>query len=123
MSVAPLITKGFGSDPRIITIGFNPSGVTPTPTPEPDIVIRGGRSSIKKRKEDCDEYLIKACLLEVNKILQSHSVDSKNIYRILKEHGISVRAKTEEISHSKSVIYEIHINDIKINEWELKWKI
>ena len=116
MSVAPLITKGFGSDQRIITIGFNPA-VTPTPTPEPDaIIIRGGRSSIKKRKEECDEYLITACLLEVNKILQSHSADSKNIYRILSEHGISVRAIAEEISHSKSELYEIIIDDIKIND-------
>jgi len=113
MSVAPLITQGFGlSRQRILTKGFNPDE-EPTPAIE-DVIIRGGRSSIKKR-DRCDEYLITACLLEVNKSLHS-GVPMSRLFKVLKESEIRIGAKKTEISHSKSKIYEIFIDRLKINE-------
>jgi len=87
MSVSPLVTRGFGSSPKIVTIGFGgiPAPAPPAPTPSVVIIDHNGGASFRSKRDYhpqakkpwIDTFKIEATLYSVNGEILDNQVTEK----------------------------------------------
>ena len=112
-SPSPLVTRGFGSNPMLVTQGFSvPTAVTPAVV-EVDVESPRGRSRKKRRREEKEEYTMSVYLSSVNGVFVDKSEITKKNY-IINENDIAVRVMPEKLIYRKSAPYKIIISDIRI---------
>ena len=112
--VAPLITRGMGANPRLLTRGMG-GAVTTTIA-----VIRSTIKGSRRVYQDIyDQYKITACLLEVNgKELVKPIVNT--IEKFYDNKEIDVQAKPLNLIFKKNKLIEVLISRFRIrrkNKW------
>ena len=111
MAVAPLITRGLGASPRIITLGLTPFNITP-----PEIIRRrliGGSKARKKKPEKLyDVFVVHAQLVSVNGEEQISSI-KKSTQIVYRDQEFDVETKIMDVD-SMSPSYKIIIDNLKV---------
>jgi len=107
--VAPLVTRGMGVNPRILTRGMSPAATTTI------AVIRRTIKGSKRVYQDVyDRYKITACLLEVNgKELVKPIVNTiERLYDDSKR--ITVQAKPTYLTYKKNNSFRVLLSRFRI---------
>jgi len=105
---SPIITRGMGANPQLITQGF--SGAVTTTIAVVRRAIRAGRRTYQ---DVYDHYKITACLLEVNgKELIKPIINT--IERFYDNKQIEVQVKPINVKFKKAKLFEVLVSRFRI---------
>jgi len=105
---APLITRGMGVNPRLLT-----SGLSPAITKTIAVVRRAVKGGRRVYQDLYDKYKITACLLEVNgKELIRPIINT--IERLYNDKAITVQAKPVSLLYKKNDTLMVWISRFRI---------
>jgi len=113
LSVAPILTRGMGLNPLLITRGFG--------TAEPVPPAKPGRRKSKAGSKDIDEYIftdeytVNVSLISINGEYLPKPISAKRKY-VISNKPMYIKVSAEEIIYRKPKMYKILISEIKVKK-------
>ena len=114
---SPLVTRGLGSRPALVTTGFLPIS---TATQIARAVVRHGRSAKgkleKKINEKLEQIKISVMLIEANGKELIKPIINTVTYKAKEGENINVTAQPQSVEYRKENIFKVWISKLKIKK-------
>jgi len=112
--VSPIVTKGFGNDQRIVTMGYG--GVLAAVAEVIRGAVQHGRRRKKEIVEEYEKFKITAKLVEINgkELIKPIINTITKTFNLSKQKDVKVEATPEQITFKKDSKFRVWVSRLRV---------